>query len=116
MHLIKYSLFIIFTFLLSLNAKDLKNTSLQLQWKHQFQFAGYYMAKEKGFYQDAGFDVEIKEFEFGMNVPNEIVNKKSIYGVGRPTLIVSRSNGDNIVLLASIFQSSPNIWLAIKNR
>ncbi len=116
MHLIKYCLFIIFTFLLSLNAKDLKNTSLQLQWKHQFQFAGYYMAKEKGFYQDAGFDVEIKEFEFGMNVPNEIVNKKSIYGVGRPTLIVSRSNGDNIVLLASIFQSSPNIWLAIKNR
>ena len=51
-----------------------------------------------------------------MNVPNEIVNKKSTYGVGRPTLIISKSNGDNIVLLASIFQSSPNIWLAVKNR
>ncbi len=116
MNLLKYYFLVIFISLVSLNAKDLKNISLQLQWKHQFQFAGYYIAKEKGFYQDAGFDVHIKEFEFGMNVPNEIINKKSTYGVGRPTLIISKSNGDNIVLLASIFQSSPNIWLAVKNR
>ena len=116
MNFFKYCFLIIFIFLISLNANETKNVSLQLQWKHQFQFAGYYIAKEKGFYQDAGFDVHIKEFEFGMNVPNEIVNKKSTYGVGRPTLIISKSNGDNIVLLASIFQSSPNIWLAVKNR
>jgi len=25
---------------------------LQLKWKHQFQFAGFYMALEKGFYRD----------------------------------------------------------------
>ncbi len=26
----------------------LKKVSLQLQWKHQFEFAGFYAAKEKG--------------------------------------------------------------------
>ena len=31
--------------------------SIQLKWKHQFQFAGYYQALEQGFYRDAGCDV-----------------------------------------------------------
>ena len=32
---------------------------LQLQWFPQAQFAGYYAAKEKGYYRDEGFDVTI---------------------------------------------------------
>ena len=39
----------------------LDQVSLQLKWKHQFQFAGYYAALEQGFYRDAGFDVNIRE-------------------------------------------------------
>lgn len=31
--------------------------TLQLRWLHQAQFAGYYMALHKGFYQQAGLDV-----------------------------------------------------------
>ena len=34
---------------------------MQLKWKHQFQFAGYYAALEQGFYRDAGLDVSIRE-------------------------------------------------------
>ena len=57
---IKYLLlFIIFTF--SLFADTTKEKiSLQLIWKHQFEFAGFYMAKEKGYYDDVSLDVEIK--------------------------------------------------------
>ena len=33
---------------------------LQLKWVADAQFAGYYVAKDKGFYKDAGLDVEIK--------------------------------------------------------
>ncbi|MBZ8132909.1 ABC transporter substrate-binding protein [Afifella sp. IM 167] len=33
---------------------------LQLKWVTQAQFAGYYVAQEKGFYDEAGLDVEIK--------------------------------------------------------
>jgi ABC-type nitrate/sulfonate/bicarbonate transport system substrate-binding protein len=39
----------------------LEQVSLQLKWQHQFQFAGYYAALEKGFYRDAGLDVEVRE-------------------------------------------------------
>lgn len=34
--------------------------TLQLKWVTQAQFAGYYVAKEKGFYEEEGLDVEIK--------------------------------------------------------
>ena len=34
--------------------------TLQLKWVAQAQFAGYYVAKEKGFYDEAGLDVTIK--------------------------------------------------------
>jgi NitT/TauT family transport system substrate-binding protein len=33
---------------------------LQLKWVAQAQFAGYFVAKDKGFYEEAGLDVEIK--------------------------------------------------------
>ena len=34
--------------------------TLQLKWVTQAQFGGYYVAKEKGFYKEAGLDVTIK--------------------------------------------------------
>src|SRR5262245_48419391 len=33
---------------------------LQLKWVTQAQFAGYYVAKDKGLYKEVGLDVEIK--------------------------------------------------------
>ena len=38
---------------------QLKPVTLILQWMPQSQFAGYYMAKEKGFYAENGLDVTI---------------------------------------------------------
>ena len=40
-------------------AGRLEKATLQLQWAPQAQFAGYYMALEKGFYRDHGLEVEI---------------------------------------------------------
>src|SRR5579862_8165293 len=43
----------------SAQAADNKVT-LQLKWVTQAQFAGYYVAKDKGFYKQEGLDVTIK--------------------------------------------------------
>lgn len=56
-----YMLFFCFT-LLDAKPSDEK-ISVQLQWADQFQFAGYYIAKEKGFYADAGLDVTLRKFD-----------------------------------------------------
>ncbi|MCB1819518.1 MAG: ABC transporter substrate-binding protein, partial [Gammaproteobacteria bacterium] len=45
---------------LSAAEDGLRHIVLQLRSHHQYQFAGYYMAKELGLYRDAGLDVEIR--------------------------------------------------------
>lgn len=109
-------LLILFTLLSVLNAesKPLPKVSLQLMWLEQFQFAGYYMAKEKGFYKDAGFNVEIKKYQHSVDVLDEVVSKRATFGIGRSNLIRSGSNTKNIVLISSVFQSSPLVLIATK--
>lgn len=99
-------LFLVFS---SLVAKEqvLTKVSLQLQWKHQFQSAGYYIAKEKGFYKDAGLDVEIKEYKSETNVVNEVVSGRATFGIGRSSLLIDRSEGKPIVIFGAAFQKSP---------
>ncbi len=95
----------IFTQLYS--SQNLEKVTLQLQWHHQFQFAGYYAAKEKGFYRDAGLEVEIKKFVLDMDPVGQVLSKKANYGTGRMSLLLNRSNGKKVVALAAILQSSP---------
>jgi len=93
-------------------SKDsLKNVSVQLSWLHQFQFAGYYVAKEKGFYKDLGIDVNIKEYKFGLDIKKSLLNKKDQFVVGRTSLIIDKISGKKIVALAAIFQHSPMMLL-----
>ncbi len=109
-------IYILLILSLSLFAKkDLDKVSIQLNWKHQFEFAGYYMAKEKGFYKDVGLDVDIKEYSRDINILRDVTNGISTFGVGYPTLILDRARGIDITLLAAIFQSSPNILLSLKD-
>ncbi|QOP41910.1 diguanylate cyclase [Sulfurimonas marina] len=97
------------------SAKDFKKVSLQLQWKYQFQFAGYIIAKEKGFYKKAGLDVELKEWKPGIHMEDDVIQSKSEYATCRATSLIDISNGKKIVYLASMFQSSPLVLLANKS-
>ena len=83
------------------------NVTLQLQWKHQFQFAGYYMAKEKGFYDEVNLNVKFLEFQNGKNILDSVLSQEVNYATGRASLINQRSKGKKVVLLTSILQSSP---------
>ena len=91
-----------------------ENVSIQLLWKHQFEFAGYYVAKEKGFYDDVGINLDIKEIEPNINVTTEVRENRATFGIGRTGLLVNIENGDNFVLLSSIFQYSPSVLLTLK--
>jgi len=97
------------------NEDSLEKVSLQLHWLDQFQFAGYYMAKEKGFFKDVGLDVKIKKFNNNIYTLKEVEEKRATYGIGRSALIVNKADGSNIKLLMSAFQSSPFILLTTEN-
>ncbi|HCJ71834.1 MAG TPA: nitrate ABC transporter substrate-binding protein, partial [Agrobacterium sp.] len=46
--------------LTAFSAQAADKITLQLKWVTQAQFAGYYVAKDKGFYEAEGLDVDIK--------------------------------------------------------
>ncbi len=89
---------------------------LQLAWKHQFQFAGYYAALYKGFYLEQGLDVVVVEGGKGKFAREEVSGRRAQYGVAGTELILHRAEGDPFVVLAPIFQHSPSILLARGDR
>ena len=111
----KKILLITFFLTIFLYAQNDKKITLQLNWLNQFQFAGYYMAKEKGFYKDVNLDVKIKESNSNTDVVKEIETKNADFAVGRSSLIIEKINGKDIVALCAIYQKSPLILLVKKD-
>ena len=90
----------------------LEPVTIQLRWFHQFQFAGYYAAIEKGFYAEEGLEVSLREFEPGKGRSASVLEGKAQYGVGDPSLLKLRMGGKPVVVLAQIFQHSPQVLIA----
>ncbi|KZY28502.1 MULTISPECIES: diguanylate cyclase domain-containing protein [unclassified Oleiphilus] len=84
-----------------------ESVTLQLKWKHQFQFAGYYAALEKGFYAEEGLDVAIREAEPEMDPIEVVVNGEAEFGVGTSELLLLHNHFKPVVVLGVIFQHSP---------
>jgi PAS domain S-box-containing protein len=97
-------------------AHALENVTLQLKWHHQFQFAGYYAAKELGFYKDAGLDVTLAPVSDKNDPIANVLEGGAQYGVGSSDLLLLRSTGKPLVALAVIFQHSPYVLLAMQKK
>jgi len=106
---------VLFVSILNAKESELEKVSLQLLWKHQFEFAGFYMAKEKGFYKEAGFDVDFLEYKNGINIIKNVLDEKSDFGIAYSEVVIGSSSMRDIVVLAAILQSSPHILLTLKS-
>jgi len=106
-NLIYKTILIIALFFNILYAKNLDKITLQLQWKHQFESAGFYMAKEKGFYKDVGLDVDFIEFNTDINIIEKVVNTPNMYGITYSNIISEYLKGEPIVFIANFFKQSP---------
>jgi class 3 adenylate cyclase/ABC-type nitrate/sulfonate/bicarbonate transport system substrate-binding protein len=95
-------------------AAALDFVALQLKWKHQFQFAGYYVALEQGFYRDAGLDVTIREGGPGIDVAETVASGKADFGVCSASVLREWTRGRRLVVLAAIFQHSPAVILVAR--
>ena len=89
------------------SAEAADKITLQLKWVTQAQFAGYYVAKDKGFYKEEGLDVTIKPG--GPDVAPEQV----IAGGGAdvivdwmPGALAAREKGAPLVNIAQPFKHS----------
>lgn len=107
------AIFLFIFLFVSLSANE--KVVLQLKWLHQFQFAGYYTALEKGYYKDVGLDVEIRERDLDKDNVQQVIDGEAEYGVADSGLFLYKAKGEPVVVVAPIFQHSPNILLALKS-
>ena len=97
-------LIILSSFLYSLENQALEKVTLQLHWKYQFEFAGFIAAKEKGFYRDVGLDVSFNEYDFGIDILDDVLTGKSQYGIYNSLSLLEYLRGKELVLVSSYFK------------
>jgi len=90
---------------------------LQLQWVTQAQFAGYYAAVDKGYYEAQCLDVTILEGAVDI-VPQEVLaNGDADFAIAWvPKALASREAGANIVDIAQVFQRSGTLQVSFKDK
>ena len=92
---------------LSFNTQAGDKFTLQTKWVTQAQFAGYYVALEKGYYDDEGLDVTIKPGGPDIAPPQVIAGGGAdILIEWMPAALASREKGLNLVNIAQPFKSS----------
>jgi hypothetical protein len=74
-------------------AGALEQVSVQLKWKHQFQFAGHYAAVEKGFYRESGLDVEVREGDPDIDAMKAVEEGAADFGVCTTSALLEKRDG-----------------------
>jgi NitT/TauT family transport system substrate-binding protein len=92
---------------------ELTPASLQLQWFVQAQFAGYYAAKDKGFYEEACIDVTILEGGVDIVPQTQLAQGAADFAIAWvPKALASREQGAGIVDVAQVFQRSGTLQVS----
>jgi NitT/TauT family transport system substrate-binding protein len=94
---------------------DLEIVNLRLQWYPHSQFAGFIVAKEMGFYEEYGLDVRINPGGPNIKSHVSVAAGTDDIGIALPNqIIAAQSNNVPLVIIAQMFQDSPNRYILKK--
>ncbi len=93
-------------------AHPLTPITVQINWNHQFQFAGFYAAIQQGYYQQAGLDVTVNAWQPGIHVVEEVVAGRADFAIGYSSIVADYAKGQPISLIMPSFQYSPMVLLS----
>src|SRR5881396_1368750 len=98
------------------SSTKLTKVTLQLKWVTQAQFAGYYAAKAKGYYKQAGLDVNIKVGGPTITPEQVVLGKQAEFGIDWvPSLLSFRDSGKKIMQIAQVFSRSGMTEISFKD-
>ncbi|MFZ3049020.1 MAG: ABC transporter substrate-binding protein [Desulfatirhabdiaceae bacterium] len=88
--------------------------TLQLKWVHQAQFAGFYVAQEKGYYTEENIKITFLEGGPEIDLAQNILFGRAHFGVMAPEdILIQRSQGKPIKALAAIYRRSAVVFVAL---
>jgi diguanylate cyclase (GGDEF)-like protein len=111
----RHPLLALILILFSLSSHALDKVVLQLKWKHQFQFAGFYAAQTQGYFAEEGLEVDIREVDYNRSPLDIVMSGDAQFGISDSTLVLARLQGKKPVGLAAIFQHSPLVLLSLES-
>src|SRR5271154_4555709 len=92
------------------------SVTLRLKWLNQAQFAGFYVAKEKGYYKSEGLDVNIQPGGPDFPAVQMITGGNEQFGVtAADQILIARSKGVPVVAIAVIYRENPFVLFALKS-
>ncbi len=95
--------------------KNLEKLNFLIDWKPSPDYIPFYIAKEKGFFQEQGFDVEVVEGDGGPSSVQLIsTGTYKIGTVPASSLITLKSKGGKLKSIAAIYQKTPTAILSLK--
>src|SRR5712692_1458876 len=102
---------------------ELRTVKVRLKWSHHVQFAGFYVAKERGYYRANGLDVQLLPAvsvsgtnSTEMPPIQMVASGEDHFGLTGPeSILLARGKGLRIKAMAAIFQQSPFCYIALKS-
>jgi NitT/TauT family transport system substrate-binding protein len=99
----------------SSQGQGLTKVTLQSKWVVQAQFAGFYVAKEKGYYRQAGLDVTIKPGGPDILPEQVVLGRQAEFGINwMPSTLAQRDTGNDLVNIAQIYARSGTTQVTFK--
>jgi NitT/TauT family transport system substrate-binding protein len=88
--------------------------TLQLKGVHQAQFAGFYLAQERGYYAQENIRVAFLEGEKDLAIVQRVAYGPADFGVIAPeSILTARSQGQPVTAIAAIYRQSPVVYVAL---
>jgi NitT/TauT family transport system substrate-binding protein len=116
---IKVVLIFIVTLLTACQLKEVEipndEVTVKLKWVHQAQFAGMYVAVDKGFYEEQNLTVNLLPFTFEEPTMDAVIQGQADFGVKSASEIISaREEGAPVKAIAVIYKYSPLCLYSLK--
>ncbi len=86
-------------------------------WHHGVQFMGFYVALQKGFYDDEGLNVRLEELTAAHEVNTvaaRVASGHYDFSIGSYILALAQSKGMPLVALSAIYQFGPQVFFSKK--
>src|SRR5579862_2816493 len=91
------------------------SVTVRLKWFNQAQFAGFYVAQEKGDYKATGLDVNVQPGGPDFPAVQMVAGGNEQFGVaGADQILIARSKGVPVVAVAVIYRENPFVLFALK--
>lgn len=92
---------------------SLDKVALQLKWIHQAQFAGFYVAHDKGFYSDEHIDVTFIEGGSQVDIAAPLISGAAQFTVLSPEdILIKQSEKIPVTAIATIYQRNAVVYLS----